>query len=74
MMSPRAFPLPPRSGGEGSGMGGANSAFEVSERVRSFLIAKLVGVAPPPTPDPSPPRRCAAREEGGALPVWEGTL
>jgi DNA ligase-1 len=48
-------PLPPRSGGEGLGVGGL-SARSVLKRERD--IAEL-----PPTPDPSPPR--ASREEGG---------
>ncbi|MBR1213151.1 ATP-dependent DNA ligase [Bradyrhizobium sp. JYMT SZCCT0180] len=48
----RSSPLPPRSGGEGSGVGG------VSARTAASAIA-----APPPTPDPSPPR--ALRVEGG---------
>ena len=42
-------PLPPRSGGEGSGVGGASTS--------------SVRVGTPPTPDPSPPR--AARAGGG---------
>jgi len=45
-------PLPPRSGGEGSGVGGASA---------NSLSAELAD--PPPTPDPSPPR--AARVGGG---------
>jgi ATP-dependent Lhr-like helicase len=48
----RSFPLPPRSGGEGSGVGG------VSVRHPSVEFAE-----PPPTPDPSPPR--ASRAGGG---------
>jgi hypothetical protein len=48
-------PLPPRSGGVGSGVGGA-SADSVPEREREFA-------EPPPTPDPSPPR--ASRAGGG---------
>jgi DNA ligase-1 len=48
----RSSPLPPRSGGEGSGVGGgaANTA-------ANFRVDR------PPTPDPSPPR--AMRVEGG---------
>ncbi|MBX9773100.1 MAG: ligase-associated DNA damage response DEXH box helicase [Xanthobacteraceae bacterium] len=42
----RSVPLPPRSGGEGLGVGG-----------------DLLSIAPPPTPDPSPP--FAARMGGG---------
>jgi DNA ligase 1 len=45
-------PLPPRSGGEGSGVGGLSAG-----------TAASVFAAPPPTPDPSPPR--ASRVEGG---------
>ena len=45
-------PLPPRSGGEGSGVGGASA---------NSLSAELAGT--PPTPDPSPPR--ASRVGGG---------
>ena len=45
-------PLPPRSGGEGSGVGGLSAG-----------IAASVNAALPPTPDPSPPR--AMRVEGG---------
>jgi DNA ligase-1 len=45
-------PLLPRSGGEGSGVGGASASTTTSEYVET-----------PPTPDPSPPR--AARVEGG---------
>src|SRR5580704_17675057 len=44
-------PLPPQSGGEGSGVGG------LSAGTASWVIAAL-----PPTPDPSPPR---ARARGG---------
>jgi ATP-dependent Lhr-like helicase len=55
-------PLPPRSGGEGSAVGG------LSTRSRSH--AGTEPAATPPTPDPSPPR--AARAGGGgaqALPA-----
>jgi ATP-dependent DNA ligase len=45
-------PLPPRSGGEGSGVGGLSAITEAA-----------VPAGAPPTPDPSPPR--AARVEGG---------
>jgi DNA ligase-1 len=45
-------PLPTRSGGEGSGVGGLSAHTAHSESVE-----------PPPTPDPSPPR--AMRVEGG---------
>src|SRR5712672_2972430 len=45
-------PLPPRSGGEGSGVGG-----------RAACASGAVLAEPPPTPDPSPPR--AARAGGG---------
>jgi hypothetical protein len=44
-------PLLPRSGGEGSGVGGASANSLPEEQA-----------APPPTPDPSPPR---ARARGG---------
>jgi DNA ligase-1 len=47
-------PLPPRSGGEGSGVGGVSASTTASE------FAELS-----PTPDPSPPR--AARVEGGGM-------
>src|SRR5580698_774763 len=45
-------PLPPRSGGEGLGVGGLSAG-----------TAASMYAAPPPTPNPSPPR--AARVEGG---------
>jgi hypothetical protein len=45
-------PLPPRSGGEGSGVGGLSAG-----------TAASVNAALPPTPDPSPPR--ALRAGGG---------
>src|SRR6266700_1207070 len=45
LMWPKSSPLPPRSGGEGSGVGGVSAGPAVSEFA-----------APPPTPDPSPPR------------------
>jgi ATP-dependent DNA ligase len=47
-------PLPPRSGGEGSGVGGSAANCE----------AKIIADRPP-TPDPSPPR--AKRVEGGGI-------
>jgi DNA ligase-1 len=50
--SRRSTPLPPRSGGEGSGVRGLSAE-----------IAASVTAVAPPTPDPSPPR--AARVEGG---------
>jgi DNA ligase-1 len=48
----RSAPLPPRSGGEGLGVGGLSAGTAAS------MIAET-----PPTPDPSPPR--ALRVEGG---------
>src|SRR6476620_2924891 len=48
----RASPLPPRSGGEGSGVGGVSASTAAVELTEA-----------PPTPDPSPPR--AARVGGG---------
>jgi DNA ligase-1 len=48
----QSAPLPPRSGGEGSGVGG------LSARTVASVVAEA-----PPTPDPSPPR--AGRVEGG---------
>src|SRR5215208_6629117 len=48
----QSSPLPPRSGGEGSGVGG------LSTRTIRSEFAEM-----PPTPDPSPPR--AMRAEGG---------
>jgi DNA ligase-1 len=45
-------PLPPRSGGEGSGVGGSAASTEAA-----------LSADTPPTPDPSPPR--ALRVEGG---------
>jgi ATP-dependent DNA ligase len=55
LMWPKASsPLPPRSGGEGSGVGGLSAG-----------TAASVIAAAPPTPDPSPPR--AARVEGGEM-------
>ena len=47
-----ALPPPPRSGGEGSGVGGLSARTTASELAEA-----------PPTPDPSPPR--AARAGGG---------
>ena len=52
LMWPKSPPLPPHSGGEGSGVGGSAASAE----------AKFVAEAPP-TPDPSPPR--AMRAGGG---------
>jgi DNA ligase-1 len=53
----QSAPLPPRSGGEGSGVGGgAAASLRAEERVEA-----------PPTPDPSPPR--ATRVEGGGRTV-----
>ena len=49
----RSSPLPPRSGGEGLGVGG------VAANSSARAYAK-----PPPTPDPSPPRRVAPWGEG----------
>ena len=48
----RSTPLPPRSGGEGSGVGGVSANSLPVERAEA-----------PPTPDPSPPR--ATRVGGG---------
>jgi DNA ligase 1 len=48
----QSAPLPPRSGGEGSGVGGSAASTEAA------VLADR-----PPTPDPSPPR--ALRVEGG---------
>ena len=48
----RSAPLPPRSGGEGSGVGGGAACAEAAFPADT-----------PPTPNPSPPR--AARVEGG---------
>jgi DNA ligase-1 len=55
LMWPKSSPLPPRSGGEGSGVGGgsANSRSPVGTD----------SAEAPPTPDPSPPR--AMRVVGG---------
>ncbi len=52
LMWSRSSPLPPRSGGEGSGVGGGSANPLPASRVER-----------PPTPDPSPPR--ATRVEGG---------
>jgi ATP-dependent Lhr-like helicase len=49
----RSAPLPPRSGGEGSGVGGLSTRSP----------ARSEAGEPPPTPDPSPPR--ATRAGGG---------
>ncbi|MEA2912861.1 MAG: ATP-dependent helicase Lhr and Lhr-like helicase, partial [Bradyrhizobium sp.] len=51
----RSSPLPPRSGGEGSGVGGGSAG--------SRSHAGTEPAEAPPTPDPSPPR--AARAGGG---------
>src|SRR5580704_11614076 len=51
----RSSPLPPRSGGEGSGVGGPSA--------NSYSHVGSESVEAPPTPDPSPPR--AARAGGG---------
>ncbi len=48
----RSTPLPPRSGGEGLGVGGSSAITEAAALADT-----------PPTPDPSPPR--ALRVEGG---------
>jgi DNA ligase 1 len=48
----QSAPLPPRSGGEGLGMGGGTANSLPEEQAET-----------PPTPDPSPPR--ALRVEGG---------
>jgi ATP-dependent helicase Lhr and Lhr-like helicase len=53
--SGRSSPLPPRSGGEGSGVGGDSK--------RTSVRADIETVRLPPTPDPSSPR--AARAGGG---------
>src|SRR5882757_247318 len=53
-------PLPPRSGGEGSGVGGGKENAKASELSEA-----------PPTPDPSPPR--AARVGGGGSTVSVAT-
>jgi DNA ligase-1 len=55
LMWPKSSPLPPRSGGEGSGVGG------VSANSRSPVGTDSAEA--PPTPDPSPPR--AMRVVGG---------
>jgi DNA ligase-1 len=52
LMWPKPSPLPPRSGGEGSGVGG-----------RAAITEAALPADVPPTPDPSPPR--AVRVEGG---------
>jgi DNA ligase-1 len=52
LMWPKPAPLPPRSGGEGSGVGGGAAITEAA-----------LAADGPPTPDPSPPR--AMRVEGG---------
>jgi ATP-dependent helicase Lhr and Lhr-like helicase len=49
----RSSPLPPRSGGEGSGVGGLSTRSSVGGEIAEA----------PPTPDPSPPR--ATRVGGG---------
>ena len=57
----RSAPLRPRSGGEGSGVGGLST--------RSYTHIERVEA--PPTPDPSPPR--AARAGGGEKSVLTTT-
>ena len=52
LMWPKSSPLPPRSGGEGSGVGG-----------RAAITETAAPADAPPTPYPSPPR--AMRVEGG---------
>src|SRR6266436_6257460 len=54
LMWPRTTPLPPRSGGEGLGVGGGAAITEAA-----FPADR------PPTPNPSPPR--AMRVEGGEI-------
>ena len=54
LMWPKTPPLPPRSGGEGSGVGGGAAITEAA-----FPADR------PPTPNPSPPR--AMRVEGGEI-------
>ena len=54
LMWPKTPPLPPRSGGEGSGVGGVAAITEAA-----FPADR------PPTPNPSPPR--AMRMEGGEI-------
>jgi DNA ligase-1 len=61
LMWPRSSPLPPRSGAEGSGVGGGAAYAEAA-----------VAAERPPTPDPSPPR--AARAEGGERSVPSRTV
>jgi ATP-dependent DNA ligase len=66
LMWPKSSPLPPRSGGEGSGVGGASAD--------SVPVSERECMETPLTPDPSarallvasPPR--AARAEGGEIP------
>src|SRR5580698_4608216 len=48
----RASPLPPRSGGEGSGVGGASAHSLLEKRTNSLPEEQADR---PPTPDPSPP-------------------
>jgi ATP-dependent Lhr-like helicase len=61
----RSSPLPPRSGGEGSGVGG------VSARKAGGEFAE-----PPPTPDPSPPRamRVGGGEKQAARPLRSAVI
>jgi ATP-dependent DNA ligase len=54
LMWPRTVPLPPRSGGEGLGVGGGATITEAAYPADR-----------PPTPDPTPPR--AMRVEGGEI-------
>src|SRR5258708_21938939 len=54
-------PLPPRSGGEGFGVGGLSANSSANECAET-----------PPTPDPSPPR--AARAGGGEKKPFVGRI
>ena len=58
---PQSSPLPPRSGGEGLGVGGSAASSEAADLADT-----------PPTPDPSPPR--ALRVEGGEQKATPPTL
>jgi DNA ligase-1 len=57
LMWPRSSPLPPQSGGEGSGVGGASA--------NSLPESKLID--PPP---PTPPRHAQGRVEGGEKKIF----
>jgi DNA ligase 1 len=59
LMWPKSSPLPPRRGGEGSGVGGGAAS--------SRSHAGTESAEAPPAPNPSPPR--AARVEGGGRTV-----